>query len=102
MHGDPVAGPWSGRVGMSITRAMAWTSLLWGGVCFVSPGQSASVPEQEAPGQKHTDSRQRAPDPANFPAQPCNPRWPGRRVGGQPWAAGPHTHLETLQPQPSG
>lgn len=67
-----------------------------------APGLSASVLEQEAAGQKHTDSRQRAPDPANFPAQPCNPRQPGRRVGGQPWAAGPHTHLETLQPQPSG
>lgn len=67
MHGDPVAGPWPSRVGMSITRATAWTSL-WEGVGFVSPGQSASVPEQEAPGQKHTDSRQRAPDPANFPA----------------------------------
>ena len=91
MHGDPVAGPWSGRVGTSIIQAMSWTSL-WEEVGFVSTRTVSLCPRA---GQKHTDSRQRAPDPANFPAQPCNPRQPGRRVGGQPWAAGPHTHLET-------
>ena len=81
MHGDPVAGPWSGRVGMSITQAMAWTSL-WEGIGFVSTRTVSLCPR--AGGSRAEAHRQQAasPRPSQLPGTALQPE-AARQAGGR-------------------
>lgn len=87
---------------MSITQATASTSLQEGEGSS-APGLSASVPEQEGAAEAH---RQQAADPRPRPEQPASRHSPatrgGQAAGQAALGCGPDTHLETLQPQPSG
>lgn len=81
MHGDPVAGPWSRRVDMSIIQAMAWTSL-WEEVGFVSTRTVSLCPR--AGGSRAEAHRQQAasPRPSQLSSTALQPE-AARQAGGR-------------------
>lgn len=90
------SSPRFGRVDASVTQAPAWTSLR-----EREKASSASVHAIGREPGRSTDSRQQQDRPALSSPLPGTALQPkaGGQAGPGPW---PHTHLETLQPQPSG
>ena len=91
MHGDPVAGPWSGRVGMSITRAMAWTSLLWGGYVLSAQDSQPLSQSRRHPGRS---TQIAGSEPQTQPTSRHSPATRGGQAGG--WAGSPGLLAPTL------
>ena len=91
MHGDPVAGPWSGRVGMSITRAMAWTSRLGGGYVLSAQDSQPLSQTRRHPGRS---TQIAGSEPQTQPTSRHSPATRGGQAGG--WAGSPGLLAPTL------